>query len=142
MRNALEKNKGGKGVRVGKFVVLNGVFRAGLAETFMVAAGGGGGLLGEAGTQAVAGVCEVIFFAHKVLPKSVFPDDPLTLILVLVGLSPLKYQPPRCTGMTQRDGVGREEGGGFRMGNTCTPMEDSSQCTAKPIQYCKVKMSK
>ena len=24
-----------------------------------------------------------------------------------------------CTAMTQRDGMGREEGGGFRMGNTC-----------------------
>ena len=24
-----------------------------------------------------------------------------------------------CTGMTQRDGMGREVGGGFRMGNTC-----------------------
>ena len=23
--------------------------------------------------------------------------------------------------MTQRDGTGREEGGGFRMGNTCIP---------------------
>ena len=44
-----------------------------------------------------------------------------------------------CTGMTQRDGVGREVGGGFRMGNTCTPMADSCQCMAKPIQYCKVK---
>ena len=30
-----------------------------------------------------------------------------------------------CTGMTQRDGMGREVGGGFRMGNTCTPMADS-----------------
>ena len=30
-----------------------------------------------------------------------------------------------CTGMTQRDGMGREEGGGFRMGNTCTPVVDS-----------------
>ena len=30
-------------------------------------------------------------------------------------------------------------GGGFRIGNTCTPMVDSSQCIAKPIQYCKVK---
>ena len=29
-----------------------------------------------------------------------------------------------CTGMTQRDGMGREVGGGFRMGNTCTPMVD------------------
>ena len=29
-------------------------------------------------------------------------------------------------------------GRGFRMGNTCTPMADSSQCMTKPIQYCKV----
>jgi len=29
-----------------------------------------------------------------------------------------------CTGTTQRDGVGREEGGGFRMGNTCMPVAD------------------
>ena len=47
-----------------------------------------------------------------------------------------------CTGMTQRDGMGREVGGGFRMGNTCTPMADSCQCMAKPIQYCKVKNKK
>ena len=47
-----------------------------------------------------------------------------------------------CTGMTQRDGMGRELGGGFRMGNTCTPMADSSQCMAKPIQCCKVKKKK
>ena len=32
--------------------------------------------------------------------------------------------------MTLRDGTGREEGGGFRMGDTCTPMADSSQCMA------------
>ena len=36
-----------------------------------------------------------------------------------------------CTGMTQRDAMGREVGGGFRMGNTCTPMADSCQCMAK-----------
>ena len=30
-----------------------------------------------------------------------------------------------CTGMTQRDGTGREVGGDFKMGNTCTPMVDS-----------------
>ena len=33
---------------------------------------------------------------------------------------------------------GREVGGGFRMGNTRTPMADSCQRMAKPIQYCKV----
>ena len=30
-----------------------------------------------------------------------------------------------CTGTSQRDGMGREEGGGFRMGNTCIPVVDS-----------------
>ena len=30
-----------------------------------------------------------------------------------------------CTRMTQRDGTGKEVGGWFRMGNTCTPVEDS-----------------
>ena len=41
-------------------------------------------------------------------------------------------------GMTLRDGTGKEVGGGFTMGNTCTPMADSCQCMAKPRQYCKV----
>ena len=36
-----------------------------------------------------------------------------------------------CTGKTQRDGMGREAGGGIRMGNTCRPMADSCQCMAK-----------
>jgi len=44
-----------------------------------------------------------------------------------------------CTERIQRDGMGSEVGGGFSMGNTCTLMADSSQCIAKPIQYCKVK---
>ena len=35
--------------------------------------------------------------------------------------------------------MGREEGGGFRMGNTCIPVADSCCYMAKPIQYCKVK---
>ena len=39
-----------------------------------------------------------------------------------------------CTGMTQRDGVGREEGGGFRVGSTCIPVADSFRCLAKLIQ--------
>ena len=30
-----------------------------------------------------------------------------------------------CTEMTQRDGMGKEEGGGFNMGNMCIPMADS-----------------
>ena len=30
-----------------------------------------------------------------------------------------------CTGTTQRDGTGREERGGFGMGNACAPVADS-----------------
>ena len=44
-----------------------------------------------------------------------------------------------CMVMTQRDVMGREVGGGFMFGNACTPVVDSCQCMAKPIQYCKVK---
>ena len=44
--------------------------------------------------------------------------------------------------MTQRDDMGRVVGEGFRVGNSCTPVVDSCQCMAKPIQYCKVKKEK
>ena len=33
--------------------------------------------------------------------------------------------------MALRDGMEREVGGGFRMGNMCTLMADSCQCMAK-----------
>ena len=45
-------------------------------------------------------------------------------------------------GMIQRDDVGWEVGGGFRIGSLYTSMVDSCQCMVKPIQYCKVKYSK
>ena len=44
-----------------------------------------------------------------------------------------------CLGMIQRDDMGWEMGGGFRIGSLYTPVVDSCQCMAKPIQYCKVK---
>ena len=37
----------------------------------------------------------------------------------------------QCTRMTLRDGMWREVGGGFRIGNTCTTMVDSCECMAK-----------
>ena len=46
-----------------------------------------------------------------------------------------------CLGLVhwdQRDGMGREVGGGFKMGNTCILVADSFFYMAKPIQYCKV----
>ena len=36
-----------------------------------------------------------------------------------------------CTGKTQKDGMGREVGGGIGMGNTCKSKADSCQCMAK-----------
>ena len=52
--------------------------------------------------------------------------------------SPGSMQDTGCLWLVQSDGMGREEGEGFRMGNTCIPVVDSCQCMAKPIQYCKV----
>ena len=43
-----------------------------------------------------------------------------------------------CTGMTLRDGRGREVGGRVRMGNTCTPMADSCEFMAKIIKKFKI----
>ena len=47
-----------------------------------------------------------------------------------------------CSGLVHWDDPERcygEAGGkGVQDGNTCTPMVDSFQCMAKPIQYCKV----
>ena len=42
-----------------------------------------------------------------------------------------KHQFYKCTGKTQRDGMGREVGGGIGMGNTCKSMADSCQCMGK-----------
>ena len=42
-----------------------------------------------------------------------------------------------CTGLTQRDGICREVGGGFRMRNTCIHMVDSCQCMANPYNIVK-----
>ena len=43
--------------------------------------------------------------------------------------SPGSMHDTGCLGLVhwddQRDGMGRDEGGGFRMGNTCIPVADS-----------------
>ena len=48
-----------------------------------------------------------------------------------------------CSGLVHWDDpegwYGEGGGRGFQDGDTCTPMADSCQCMAKPIQYCKVK---
>ena len=56
--------------------------------------------------------------------------------------SPGSMHETGCSGLVHWDdpeGWDGEAGGrGLRMGNTCTPVADSCQCMAKPIQYCKV----
>ena len=64
-------------------------------------------------------------------------DSIETCILLYVKqiASPGSMHETGCSGlvhwMTRRDGMGWEVGGGFRMGNTCTPMADSCQCMTK-----------
>ena len=43
-----------------------------------------------------------------------------------------------CAWMTQRDGMGREVGGGFRMGTHLDPWLIHVNVWQKPLQYCKV----
>ena len=54
--------------------------------------------------------------------------------------SPGSMHETGCSGMVHWDNPegwdGEGGGGGFRMGNTCTPMANSCQCMAKPLQYC------
>ena len=56
--------------------------------------------------------------------------------------SPGSMHDTGCLGLVHWDhperGYGREEGGGFRMGNTGIPVADSFRYLAKLIQYCKV----
>ena len=51
----------------------------------------------------------------------------------------IQLQTKLPTGLIQRDDMGWEVGGGFGIGNSYTPVVDSCQCMAKPVQYCKVK---
>ena len=56
--------------------------------------------------------------------------------------SPGSMQDTGCLGLVHWDdpegGEGREQGGGFRMGNAGIPVADSFRCLAKLIQYCEV----
>ena len=39
-----------------------------------------------------------------------------------------------CTRKTQRDGMGKDVGGGLSIGNICKSMADSCQCMTKPTE--------
>ena len=53
----------------------------------------------------------------------------------------MKVRPQRRSSAKElmSDGMGKEEGGGFGMGNTCIPVADSFWYLAKLIQLCKFK---
>ena len=55
----------------------------------------------------------------------------------------VSMQDTGCLGLVHWDDLkrwyGEGDGRGFMFGNSCTPVVDSCQCMAKPIQYCKVK---
>ena len=56
--------------------------------------------------------------------------------------SPGSMHDTGCSGLVHWDdpegGDGEGDERGFRMGNICTPVMDSCQCMAKPIEYCEV----
>jgi len=56
--------------------------------------------------------------------------------------SPGSMHDTGCSGLVYWDDPegwdGEGDGRGFRMGNMYTPVADSCQCMAKPLQYCKV----
>ena len=72
---------------------------------------------------------EYIFFVVVIL--LLYCDSVVSYTTVCPGLMHETRAQRWCTRMTQRDGMGREVGGGFRMGNTCKSMADSYQYMAK-----------
>ena len=79
---------------------------------------------------------------HKIFPWSRVKTITISHIMVLdfkKQCSPILDAWGWCTGTTQRDGMGREEGGGFRMGNMCMPVADSFPYMAEPINIVKFK---
>jgi len=66
--------------------------------------------------------------SNQSILKEINPECSLEGLMLKLKLFEILWPPDAwgcCTGMTQRDGMGREEGGGVRMGNTCIPVADS-----------------
>ena len=76
---------------------------------------GGGKLAGKTQSLSISLINKAEVDAF--LELSYFFNDPANVGNLNSGSSAFS--------MTQRDGMGRVMRGGFRMGNTCTPVEDS-----------------
>ena len=68
-------------------------------------------------------VREDVYHVSNVFPCIVHSD--MSKHQSLVNLNLILDSWGWCTGTTQRDGMGRQEGGGFRMGNMYIPAADS-----------------
>ena len=90
------------------------------------------------GIQIGKGEVKLSLFADDLILHVENPKDSTRKLLQLIN----EYSKVAGYKINTSDVVGREEGGGFMFGIACTPMVDSCQCMAKPIQYCKVKWSK
>ena len=75
----------------------------------------------------------VSFLASIALSSYPMTQIPLlrNALSYVIPTSILSSPPPISRTMTQRDGMGREDGGRFRMGSTRKSMADSCQCMAK-----------
>ena len=96
------------------------------------------------------------FISYMILYNAILPNHPTlslshrvqktteTCIISYMKwiASPGSMHDTGCLGLVhwdnQRDGTRREEGGVFRMGNTCIPVTDSCWCMTITIQYGKV----
>ena len=76
-------------------------------------------------TRFIHDIIHVSMPFSQIFPPSPSPAESIRLFYTSVSL-------------LLRDGMGREEGGRFRMGNTCIPVADSFWYLAKLIQFCKV----
>ena len=94
---------------------------------------GEGGKIWENGTETCMHVSFMHAFIHACM-NHVCNESPVQVRCTILDAWGW------CTGMTQRDGMGREEGGGFRMGNTCMPVVDSFLYMAEPINIVKFKL--
>ena len=102
------------------------------------------GRLQSMGSQRVGHDWSDLAAAWTVTLKKIWKNGIETCIISCMKrvTSPGSMQDTGCLGLVHWDDpegwYGEEVGGGFRMGNTCTPVADSCWCMAKPIQYCKV----
>ena len=97
--------------------------------------------------QKGTSVGKIILKKENKVERIILPDIMNYYIATIINIvkrvtSPGSMHGTGCLGLVHWDdpvgGLGREEGGGFSMGNVGIPVADSFRYLAKLIQYCKV----